>query len=164
MNPRIARLVARFQGQNAINVPTADIYIQKVPGTPSGARGVPDLEYEVVINGRVTQSGRTGNDGLIKVRVPAGPAPVLRVMGSEYEISITNAAFANVNTTKGKKERLRYLGYQIGHAGANGNGVDDENQRFEYERSILDFQAAHGLDLNSDPASIEAELRNQAGG
>ena len=160
-----ARLVAMFQGQNVVNVPTVDIFIQKSPGTASVARGIQGLQYRVLINGIVRQQGTTPNNGRINVRVPPGPVPVLEIMGGQFEIRRTAAAFANVNTPEGKKERLRFLGYQIGHTGANGNGVeDDTNPRMEYERSVLDFQAAHSLDLDSDRASIEAELTNQAGG
>jgi hypothetical protein len=159
-----ARLVAAFQAQNLVNVPTVDIFIQKSPGTPSVARGVQGLQYRVLVNGIVRQRGTTASNGRITVRVPPGPAPVIEVMGSQFEIRRTGNPFANVNTHTGKKERLRFLGYQIGHQGPHGNGVDNVDQRMEYERSVLDFQAAHSLDLDANRASIEAELTNQAGG
>lgn len=159
-----ARIVPDFDAHNAVNVRTVDVYIQDSPGAPGDKRGVEGLQYEVLSNDQVIQTGLTDKEGKIQVFLFPEARTILKVLGTEYEISITNAAFGNVNTTKGKKERLRYLGYQIGHDGANGNGVDDEDERFEYERSILDFQADHGLDLDSDRSSIEAELRNQAGG
>ena len=159
-----ARIVPDFDVHNAVNVRTVDVYIQVSPGAPGDERGVENLKYEVLSNDQVIQTGLTDKEGKIQVFLFPEARTILKVLGTEYEISITDAAFSNVNTTKGKKERLRYLGYQIGHDGANGNGVDDEDERYEYERSILDFQAAHGLDLDSDPSSIEAELRNQAGG
>ena len=166
MNPRIARLVANFQGHNAINVRTVDIYIQMYPGKPDVDHGIEGLDYKVFVNNSETQSGRTASNGKITVRIPPGTTPVLQVMGTDYEITSSNAAFANVNTTTGKKERLRFLGYQIGHGGTLHNGVDNvdnTNATFEYARSILDFQADQGLDLNGDRASIEASLTTEAG-
>ncbi len=159
-----ARIIPDFDVHNAVNVRTVDVYIQDYPGAPGDKRGVEGLQYEVLSNDQVVQTGMTDKEGKIQVFLFPEARTILKVLGTEYEISITDAAFGNVNTTKGKKERLRYLGYQVGHDGANGNGVDDEDERFEYERSILDFQADHGLDLDADRSSIEAELRNQAGG
>jgi len=159
-----ARIIPDFDVHNAVNVRTVDVYIQDHPGVPGDERGVEGLQYEVLSNDQVVQTGMTDKEGKIQVFLFPGARTILKVLGTEYEISITNAAFSNVNITKGRKERLRYLGYQIGHDGTNGNGVDDEDERFEYERSILDFQADHSLGLDSDPSSIEAELRNEAGG
>lgn len=163
MNPIIARLIRVFEAFNALNVRTAEIFIQKSAGPPNVDRGVADLEYEVLSNGVVSQTGRSGNNGRIVVRVLPGANTVLRVMGSEYQIFISTDPFDAVNTNTGRKERLRYLGYQIGRDGAQGNGVDNAAQSFEYERSILDFQGDHSLTTDADPATVEADLQNDAG-
>ncbi|MBU0753705.1 MAG: hypothetical protein KJ645_01105, partial [Planctomycetes bacterium] len=117
ISARIARLQAQFKASNALNVRTVVIFIQKYPGKPYKNRVISGLDYEVKVNDRVTQTGRTTSVGTITVRIPSGTTPVLKVMGTEYRITADNAKFAKEDTTKGKKERLRYLGYQIGHEG-----------------------------------------------
>jgi len=164
LSPAIARLVAGFDAFNALNVKTTAIYLQKYAGPPSVEAGIANLEFEVVTNGVVTQKGRSGGNGKIEVRVSPGASAVLKVMGSEYTISLSNTAFAAVTTEIGRKERLRYLGYQIGHYGANGDGVDDDaTPRFEYERAILDFQADHSKTTDADSTTIDADLQKDAG-
>ena len=76
---------------------------------------------------------------------------------AQYEVSATSAAFDPVANIEGQKQRLRLLGYQIGHSGADGNGVDNTNT-MEYERSVLDFQADSGI-LND--ANVVAAVQNQ---
>lgn len=160
----VARLIAGFNAFNALNVQTAVIYLQKYPGKPSTDAGIADLDYTVESNGIVTQTGRSTSNGKIEVRVLPGSKTVLKVMGSEYEVTVTKDAFAAVNTHIGRKERLRYLGYQIGHYGTNKNGVDnDATPRFEYERSVCDFQADHGNTHNADPTTIDTDLTADAG-
>ena len=58
---------------------------------------------------------------------------------------------------QGQKQRLRQLGYHIGHAGPDGNGVDNANN-MEFERSVLDFQTDSGV-LND--ANVTAAVQNQ---
>lgn len=168
----VARLIADINAFNAIMVQKADIYIQKYPGPPNVNAGVEKLDYTVETNGRVTQSGKSGANGKIEVRVLIGSKTVLKVMGTEYEVSISGAAFAPVANHLGRKERLRYLGYQIGHYGPNKNGVDNNSTpRFEYERSVCDFQADKGNTHDANPASvadgtastIDGDLANDAG-
>lgn len=159
----IARLVADTVF-NTINLPTAIIYLQKYPGKPSDDAGIEGLEYTVESDGAKTQKGKSAKNGKVEVRLMPGAKTVLKVMGTEYDISITNDEFAAVNTHEGRKERLRYLGYQIGHYGANKNGVDDDSvPRFEYERSVCDFQADHGNTHNADPTTIDTDLTSDAG-
>ena len=164
LSPSIARFVSIFNAFNALNVRTAVIYVQKYPGKPSVDAGIKDLDFEVLSNGVVTQIGKSTANGRIDVRVLPGANTVLKVMGSEFNVTVTNDAFAAVNTHTGRKERLRYLGYQIGRHGANGNGVDnDATPRFEYERSVLDFQADHSKTTDADPTTIDADLQADAG-
>ncbi len=160
----VARLIAAANAFNALNVKTAVIYIQKYPGKPDINAGISNLEYTVESDGIVTQKGTSSANGKVEVRVLPGKKTVLKVMGSEYEVTVTNDAFSAVNTHTGRKERLRYLGYQIGHYGTNNNGVDnDTTPRFEYERSVCDFQSDHGNTHNADPTTIDNDLTTDAG-
>jgi len=160
----IARLVHSSSAHNTLNLPSVEIHIQRCPGQPDGDRGIAGLDYEIRVGSRVAQSGTTGDDGKIEVRIPVGSVPVVAVMGTEYQVRASSADFADVATTTGKKERLRHLGYQLGHDGADGNGVDAVAARYEYERSVLDFQADQGLDLEADPTAIEADLTTEVRG
>lgn len=160
----VARLVTNATGFNTVNLLTAVIYLQKHPGKPNPQTGIAGLEYKVESDGVIIQSGTSAADGKIEVRCFPGTKTVLKVMGCGYEVSVSNAAFTAVNTHQGRKERLRYLGYQIGHYGTNKDGVDDDSiARYEYERSVCDFQSDQGNTHNADPTTIDAALTADAG-
>ena len=142
----IARLVAGATAANTINIPTVDIFLQKSPNKPGGdKRGITGLDFEVQKNGAVIQTGTTGEDGKIVMRVPGGSA-TLRVTASggtaDYDVSIRNAAIEAVTTEAGQQRRLRMLGYHLGHVGPDGNGVDGAAAPSrEMDRSLQEFQA-----------------------
>ena len=105
---------------------------------------------------------RTGPDGRVDVRVAPGSTVTLQILVNgasvaEYIIGLNTAAFDPVTTLAGQQERLRHMGYQIGHTGAGGDGVDPV-QVMEFERGLLDFQADAGLlpDANIDVAALNA--------
>ncbi|HEY3065954.1 MAG TPA: hypothetical protein VGL09_09200 [Methylomirabilota bacterium] len=168
MSPRtIARLVRGSTAFNTLNVRTVPIHFQRSPGVATGNdRGIEGLEFQVLSAGAVIQRGRTPADGKIDVRLPTPQVTVrLLVAGvtaSEYTLSVANT-LDPVNGLSGQKQRLRMLGYQIGHDGADGNGVDAV-QNFRFERSVLDFQADHGLFTDGTAnANTQAQLTTQAG-
>jgi hypothetical protein len=150
--------------------PPVPIHIQRSPDFPQGdTRGVAGLNFQVLISGAVTQVGVTAADGKIDVRVPPGGTATLQLMQAgvsvaEYVISVDATALSAANTVQGQQERLRMLGYQLGHDGADGNGVDG-TQRMEFERSVLDFQADQGIlpDGNAN-ANTQNQLTARAGG
>jgi len=149
----ITRLVPGAPGFNTLNVRTVDIFLQKSPGKPSGdVRGINLLNFQVVKDGGVIQNGTTGPDGRIRMRIQGGVS-TLRLTGgtpaSEYEVSIRDDAAEAVATPEGQQRRLRMLGYHIGHAGPEGNGVDGAAVPItEVDRSISEFQ--------TDTAAINA--------
>ena len=166
----IARLVKGSAAHNTLTLPPpVPVFFQRSPGFPSGdVRGIDGLDFEVVLAGSTIQTGRTGADGRIDVRVPLAGSSTLRLMVNgaavaTYEISRTSDALAAANAVDGQKQRLRLLGYQIGHAGPDGNGVDTA-QNVEFERSVLDFQADNGsfTDAIVD-ATMQGQLTTQAG-
>jgi hypothetical protein len=142
----IARLVTGSTAANTINIPTVNIFLQKSPNKPEkDKRGISGVSFEVVKDGVVIQNGTTGADGKIVMQVPGGAA-TLRITASgatvDYAVSIRNDAIEDVATPEGQKRRLRMLGYHLGHAGPEGNGVDGAVvPTREMDRSIQEFQA-----------------------
>ena len=140
----IARLIPGSTAANTINIPTVNIFLQKSPNKPAGDQRGIVVDFEVEKNGAVIQTGTTGPDGRVVMRVPGGSA-TLRIKASgataEYAVTIRNAAIEAVTTDAGQQRRLRMLGYHIGHAGAEGNGVDGVVPTRELDRSILELQA-----------------------
>jgi hypothetical protein len=151
----ISRLVDSSAAHNTINQPPpVPIFLQKSPDAPSGdTRGIAGVDFQVLINGAVVQSGTTAADGKIDVRVPPGGSSTLQLMVAgtavaQYEVSVDSSALDAVSTVRGQQERLRMLGYQIGPDGPDGNGVGasgDNTITAKFERSIIDFQADQGL-------------------
>jgi hypothetical protein len=170
----IARLITSSTAFNTLALPPAvPILLQMSPAFPNGdTRGINGVDFQVVTGGRVIQNGRTGADGKVDVRVPVGGTSTLQLMFNgavvaSYEVSVSPDPLAAVNTLGGQMQRLRLLGYQIGHAGPDGNGVDTAAAAgpIEFERSVLDFQADNGsfTDANVD-ANMQNQLTTQAGG
>jgi hypothetical protein len=147
----IARLLASSTSLNTLNLPpSVPVHFQRSPDFPGGpARGISGLTFQVSSGGAVIQSGTTGADGKVDVRVPPGGSATVQLLVSgavvaEYSVTVDSGALAAVNTVLGQQQRLRMLGYQTGHSGADGNGVDG-NLNSLFERSVLDFQADQGL-------------------
>jgi hypothetical protein len=146
----VARLVPSSTAHNTLNLPPAvPIHFHRSPDFPQGdVRGIDGLDFQVVSSAGV-QVGRTGPDGKADVRVPPGGSATLQLLVNgtpvaEYVVTIETAPFTAATAVQGQQERLRTLGYQIGHSGADGNGVDGSVSQV-FERSVLDFQADQGL-------------------
>lgn len=153
----ISRLVPGAPGFNTLNIRTVEIFLQKSPGKPSGdVRGINTLNFQVEKDGAVIQSGTTGSDGRIRMRIQGGVSTLQLLGGSavaEYEVSIRDDAIEAATTAEGQQRRLRMLGYQIGHLGPEGNGVDGTvAPGVAMDRAILEFQtdqAARNLAIDS---------------
>jgi len=124
------------------------------------------------------------------VRVPPGGSATLQLLFggnvvAEYEVTVDHSPLSDLNagdaildpgskaqaaneatngtSIKGTQERLRMLGYQIGHGG-DGTGVSG-TMTSEWERSVLDFQADQNLFCDAKiGARTKAALRSRAGG
>jgi hypothetical protein len=188
----IARLVPGSTAFNTLATPPpVPIHFHKSPDFPSGARGIAGLEFEVEVLGAVIAQGTTGADGKIDVRVPPGGSAKVKIFVggttvSEYDVTIDLNPLSNMNSgdavldpgskpqaanettngtsIRGTQERLRMLGYQIGHDGPEGNGVTGV-MTTEWERSVLDFQVDQDLlaDAKIGPLT-KARLTGRAGG
>jgi hypothetical protein len=153
----IARLAPGARGFNTLNIRTVKIFLQKSPGKPGGdIRGIDALTFQVVKDGGVIQTGTTGQDGLIRMRIQGGVSMLQLIGGApvaEYEVTIRDDAIEAANTPEGQQRRLRMLGYQIGHTGPEGNGVDGvAAPGVALDRAILEFQAdqaARNLTIDS---------------
>lgn len=163
----ISRLFSGSKAFNTLSLPPAvPVFLQGSPGFPSGdKRGIDGMEFQVVSAGKVIQKGKTGDTGRIDVRVPVGGSSTLQLMFNgtvmaSYEVSVSTPALAAANTVTGQMQRLRLLGYQIGHAGPDGDGVDPAaaTRPVEFERSALDFQADNG---SFTDANVDAAMQNQ---
>jgi len=159
----IARQALNSLLHNVLNSRVVPILFHKSPGNDNGGdRAIPGIRWQVRAQGFVIQNGTTGNDGRIDMTVRGGSSTLELLHGgnvvARYDVSVNTAALANVNTLEGQKQRLRLLGYQVGHGGPDGNGVDTTANVMEFERSVLDFQADESL---YDDAVITAGLRNQ---
>jgi hypothetical protein len=161
MSFSIARLVAGSTAANTINIPTVDIFLQKSPNKPSGDKRGITVDFEVEKNGAVIQTGTTGEDGKVSMRVPGGAA-TLRIKApgatAEYAVTVRNAAIEGATTAAGQQRRLRMLGYHVGQTGPEGNGVDGAAvPSRELDRSIMEFQAdTAAINTASTPNAISS--------
>lgn len=150
----VARLVADAAAHNTLNVRTIEVYFQKSAGVDEGdGRGIQELEYRVMIEGREAQSGRTGDDGLVAVQVRPGAQTILELMWqgapvAQYRLSLRDDPFEPDTEVLGVQRRLRVLGYQLGSAGDTGDGVDGAMGQHT-DKAIQDFQIDAGQAFDS---------------
>jgi hypothetical protein len=154
----ISRLTSDSTAHNTLNQPpTVPIFLQMSPDAPQGdVRGIPGVNFQVLINGSVVQAGTTPADGRIDVRVPPGGSSTLQLLVdgaavADYEITVDTGALDPADQVRGQQQRLRMLGYQIGSDGPDGNGVNAATAagrnvaNAEFERALVDFQVDQGL-------------------
>lgn len=154
---------------NVVNSRIVPIFFHKSPSNDNGGdRAIPNLNWQVRAQGRVIQNGVTGNNGRIDMIVRGASSTLeLLVNGNpvaQYEVRVSTAPLDAVTTVTGQKQRLRLLGYQIGHGGPDGNGVDASTNVMEFERSVLDLQAEHNFTTNAViDANTRTAMTNDAG-
>ena len=156
----IARRGEGEAGNAAIRLREIRVYIQKFPGTSSRS-GVDPLEYSVTVGDATPVQGRTGGDGMITIRLAPGYTATLRVLGSVYEIGLTDELHP-IEEMRGVQQRLAMLGYCPGPLKGDDEWADSYvNHDVATERAILDFQADNALftDAQFGPTSSRA-LRN----
>jgi hypothetical protein len=147
-------------GNAAVRLREIRVYLQKFPGTNSRS-GIDRLEYTVTIGDAPPVQGRTGSDGSITIRLAPGSTASLRVLGSVYEIGLTDDLHP-IEEMRGVQQRLAMLGYCPGPPRVNDEWADSYiNHDVATERAILDFQADNGLftDAQFGPTSSRM-LRN----
>jgi len=148
----VSRLAQDAAAHNTLDSRTIEVFFQKSPSTPEGdSRGIERLDYQIVANGIVIQSGTTEADGKIEVPIVGGQAELhLTFAGNPvatYQFTARDDAFEAGTTIIGVQRRLRSLGYHLGHAGDSVDGIDgDLGQRTD--RAILDFQIDNQLAID----------------
>jgi hypothetical protein len=150
----IGRLVRGSNLFNTLNTRRVEIFMQMSPGNPgSDKRGIKDLDFQVSKDGAVIQSGKTGSDGKIRMRIRGGSS-TLQLMFSgavvaEYTVGIRDTALDPITDQRGQLRRLRQQGYQIGHSGTDNIGVDATTPppafTVEGDRSIFEFQSDNDI-------------------
>jgi len=167
----IARLFSGSSALNTLNIRTVTLFFQKSPGKPGSgtARGISGLNFQVVKNGTVIQTGTTGADGQIRMRIQGGVSTLQLMTGgavAEYTVSIRDDAAEGVATPEGQQRRLRMLGYQIGLTGADGNGVDGAAvPTVTIDRCLQEFQVDAGTATTNSlaDAATQTALTTAAG-
>ncbi len=146
IGPVIARLLRVAKAHNSINVKTVKIYFQTSPGVPGkDKRGIEGLDYQVMCEGIPIQGDKTDKNGMAKVRVAPGVRTILKILGSEYEVSLIGG-FRPIEQMRGVQQRQAILGYKIGLLhGDNRRANTYNNPNEDAERAILNFQADNDL-------------------
>src|SRR5262245_9566346 len=128
----IARQVVDSQSFNTINVPTVELLFQRSPGNNHNDRGIQGLKFQVEVNGSVIQEGETGKDGEIKMLRPFGSEQLqLMFQGgvvARYDVTLDDSELAPVDKKLGQQQRLRKLGFQLGHGGPFKDGVTGDEK------------------------------------
>jgi len=200
----VSRLVSNSSAFNTLNSPPAiPIHFQKSPDFPSGSekRGIEGLDFKVLVGGSEISHGTTAADGKVDVRVPPGGTATVQLLFngsvvSEYEVKVDHLPLIDMSSGDaildpgsknqqaneiqnnaqilGTQQRLRMLGYQIGHQAPDpilsivqtdeGTGVNGLLSK-EWERSVLDFQFDQGLFADAKVGSqTKSKLTSRAGG
>ena len=165
MPPPVSRHNRSSASNSSLALRTVDLFFQRsaqLPGS-AAARGIQDLDWQVVSDGRVIRTGRTGTDGKITVPLRGGQPSVLQLLVAghpvaSYTITERSAAAEAVSTLKGQQRRLKSMGYHLGPG-----AVDGLMGRYS-DRAILEFQGDQVQDMTGVvSATIQTQLTNQAG-
>ena len=137
---KVARSSSSQTNNNKLRVHKIKVYFQLYPGKfgNTNERAISsDVEYELYLNNRFSQSGNLQADGSAEVLIPAGMAAQLKALDTTYNIKPV-IHLHPYNTVPGAQQRLRLLGY----FGREADGKWDA----EFDRAILNFQADQGID------------------
>jgi peptidoglycan hydrolase-like protein with peptidoglycan-binding domain len=147
---------SRSSGSAGVRRRLVQIYFQRCPGTDA-ALGISGLNYTVKIgtSGAVT-SGTTAADGKIEIRMYVSDTATLKVMGTEYTVSI-RGTLAPFNKFTGVQRRLKMMGYFVGDA--------DSKLKASTEYALLGFQADNGpLKIDGIPdANTQQKIKDKVG-
>jgi hypothetical protein len=140
------RIAASNDGPTTINRRHVKVFFQSFPGT-SAASGISGLSFILQVPQAPAVVGSTPADGHIDIRLAAGETANLKILGSEYSISLLDGVPFPVTQMRGVQQRLNMLGYHAGNLRADANPAVDatDGGRFSLltEIAILNFQADH---------------------
>jgi hypothetical protein len=149
----VSRSSASQANINKLRFHRVKVYVQRFPGkfgTDEQRSVGNEVEYNVYIDGKFSQSGTLEDDGSIEVLIPGGSSAELETLGTKYEIEPLTELEPH-DDLKGVQRRLKLLGYF----------QSDINEHWdaEFDRAVLNFQADHGLDPNGK--GLEATTYNK---
>jgi hypothetical protein len=150
--PNVAtrRIVGSNHGPTTLNRRLVKIYLQSYAGT-AATSGIKGLDYTLRIGKSPLITGVTPGDGHIDVWLTAGETADLKVMGTQYTVSLLAGVPFPVTELRGAQQRLNMLGYNAGAL----HGDNLETKKFimdgeSNERAVVNFQS------DSDPLFIDA--------
>lgn len=141
---KVARSSSSQSNNNTLRVHKVKVYFQLYPGKSGNNNERPvssDVEYELYLNNRFSQSGQLQADGSAEVFIPAGMSAELKALGSSYLLQPA-INLEPYNSIKGAQQRLRLLGYFAGAADGKWDAA--------FDRAILNFQADHNIDSSGN--------------
>jgi hypothetical protein len=140
------RIAATNNGPTTINRRKVQIFFQSFPGT-SAASGIAGLNFVLTVGASPAVVGTTPADGHVDVRLAAGEVASLKILGSEYLVSLLDGLPFPVTQMRGVQQRLNMLGYHAGTLRGDNNPAFDRptEGRFSFltEDAIINFQADH---------------------
>lgn len=131
-----------------LGLETVEIFFSMSPGAPGNtSRGIAGADWTLSMLGFVLDSGTTAADGKIRVTLAPSFPHVLRVLGTDYDLTIRKGKMPAATTALGQQRRLVSLGYGLGEGGPDHDGVDGSLGP-KSDLAILDFQCDQGLAMD----------------
>jgi len=137
------RIAASNRGPTTINRRKVQIFFQSFPGT-NAASGIQGLKYVLTVGTSPAVIGTTPGDGHIDIHLSTGDIASLKILGSEYLVSLLDGLPFKITELRGVQQRLNMLGYHAGDLQADDlEAKTGFNQNQRTERAIINFQADH---------------------
>jgi len=144
------RIAGSNNGPTTLNRRRVKIYLQSYAGT-SASSGIKDLSYVVQVGASPAVTGKTPADGHIDVWLGAGDTGVLKVMGTEYDVTLLSGVPFPIDELRGVQQRLNMLGYNAGPLHGDNTKAKTWIMDGEInERANINFQS------DNDPLFIDA--------
>jgi hypothetical protein len=156
MRVAVARQVTSSSHFNTLNTRAAELRFQKAPGEVHASQRITGLDFRVIAQGDVIHQGSDAN-GVIRMRL-RGPSSELQLLFrgrvvATYEVSMDLDELDDTLLRHGLEQRLRILGYHLGHTGPAGDGVVEIPQapqpntqpkpranELQFELAVCDYQ------------------------
>jgi hypothetical protein len=144
----LARSLAANLTRNALTLREVRVRFQ-VAGGADDALGIAGLDWQLLRDGTELAHGQTGRNGEISVMMTAWETLVLRVLGTDYNLSIHPGLQAET-ALPGQQKRLDALGYLTGQlltpiaSSVPDDGLDGPRT----QQAIMNFQCDQNLKID----------------
>jgi hypothetical protein len=161
----------------------AELRFQKTPGEVHASQRITGLDFRVLAQGDTIQQGSDSN-GIIRMRLRGDSSELQLLIGGRvvatYEVSMDLDELNDDLLRQGLEQRLRILGYHLGHSGPAGDGVDDipepsppntppklRPNELQFELTVLDYQVDQSDTPNpvlpdGKPDNVDQRIGNEA--